>query len=377
MRWTSLPRLSSLHESNHAVQKEKRGQAMGYKKFLTSLSLCALLVSSSACTYLIPEEPSADRYNMVLGARHAPVSNGDLALPVDPAETSADMSENDKPLPMVTHADAAPVADVAMAPLPEPAAMSTAPALAGLPPVDAATQARAQQELAAAPQRQVPVENNAIQLAQSDGLNSVPLRPAMTGRTSPQEQFNATKNDLEQERESIGYAREQLRHDAGQEPSLLSQPEQTGTVPTTAPVPLPHLSKTPTTSIPPQSDAGRPMTIVPSQTDSARPMGLIPPPPPLMANNLPPSQIVEMQPLTPPAPATSPIRLHPPTTQPMPTAPMPQTMAAATPQQVSAPMPEMGGFDPLATAAVSPAAASKTPYSGSGYIAQSRYAAKR
>lgn len=354
-------------------------------QYISRFGLSALmLVSLSACTYLIPSDPSSPRYNTLSGERHAPVANSLPPGPQDMVEHVYTEGMNDGAMEyesvpqMVSAAPAvapsttvmapvvapSPTANGAlvssataptvmpMAPMPPAAAPMTmaapvaAPMPPALPPVDLLTQSKAQREMAAESRRQTPYENYMAptDVARSD-LNTVPPRPTMWGPNSAQSQLDGTRRELEQDRNAIGAAREQLKRDAAQEPSLI--PEQNA-------VPMPNNGV-------PQS--------------SVVPMGLIPPPPPLMAPGTAPMAVAEpgVMPMAAPLP-NAPIQLRPPNSRP----------AAALQPPYSDPAPVQApaasyygaardGFDPLATATAMGNSVSPNAYSGDGFMPQSRY----
>ena len=362
------------------------------QNFARAVSCSLLLVSLSSCTWLIPAEPSSSRYNTVLGERHAPKMNSTPPVSAEPsvenelpqptpmvsqAVTPYPQSTNypqtgaaQPPIPFAPASDTAmmpPAGDITVAPLPPVTAMPQAAAaapvttsmaqnrLAGLPPTEALTQRRAANDVVANT-RQVPVENGAIQLASGEDLSTIPPRPMLTGPDSAQERLNATRNNLEQDRWSAGYARAQLATDAAKEPSL-----------------APPMTTVPTTTVP-QPTVSAPMMMSPSQPM----MAPMPPLPPVT------------QPLAPPAGGAMPMQLHPPGSPGAAMTPVTTPMVPQQTAQLYTPMPvysppdapmygAVGGFDPMAVNAGSPAVApvvTSSTIPGS-FISPSRYVTKR
>lgn len=374
------------------------------------LSLSLSLLVLSGCAYVIPPEENAPRNNTVLGEKRKPQLNMNRVGPQ--SAVSAPMSSM-----------AAPSVDVQ--------AMN-------LPPVDATTQAQAQQEIAFANTapvadtgRMVPAENQQFQLAAAEfpPINDVPPRPVMSGPGSAQERLDATKAGLEVDRTRAVNSKKALDVDAAAEPSMLSDlPKTGGTVPASDPVqvrtPEPALNAMPSAvTIPPASEIRRSPSQQPAQQpapQSALPMAPIAaaapmaePAPRIMmpAENYAytPPPAINFPPPTPLNPQSTPAPVA--KREPMPTAPAPMPVAAAPaampaialrepmpPEPVfvpQAPIPAAvaqttlppGDFDPLAVADNAPVSAplpvvrsygaSSSSYVSNVYIAPSRYATRR
>lgn len=326
----------------------KAVKTMGFGQAMISLSSSVriaggvlLLAGLSGCTYIIPEDASAPRYNTVVGARHKPERNTIGGASSAPVEESNYSSQSYTP----------------------PSAMP-------LPPVDPQVEAQAQRQMAsqsadnsmvitspnaqlAMNTRQVPDENLEYQRAQ-DGLLNVPPRPLNSGPGSASSRLDDTRRSLEQLRMDATTARDQLTRDAAAEPSITAEP-------------LPPVIAVPN---PPAPGASSPMMLTP------------PPPPPLPAQSgagmpVPPmARSFDPMNYTPSAaaPALRPIQLTPPaapTMRPM-AAPM-ATARAGMPASMSSLPPTSSGFNPLAGA---PSATSGSG-AGNGYLPASRYTNKR
>ncbi len=347
---------------------------MDYFLHFKRFGLCSLvLVSLSACTYLIPDDPSAPRYNVVLGERHAPSANNVAPTEADIAEEMGMSPEAilAYDVPPAQPIAAAPIEPVFAAPLPpqmppsyaaaspyppytapapapyaSPYPLAAAPPPYDLPPVGMLDQSQAQRDAASMTHRQTPYENYAMPPMQvaAGALNSVPQRPPLWGPDSARRQLESTRQGLEQERQDMGYARDRLNRDAAAEPRL--SPEPTGAIPYAPPAP--------------SQPVGAPQS-------NRMPTGLMPPPPPL-AMQAPVSMPV------------APIQLQAPPYRPMTTA----RASASPPIMLTPPTGQVlgepyyaasagGDFDPLADAAGFGAAPQQTTYSGTGYMPQPRY----
>ncbi len=340
--------------------------------------LCA--VGLSGCAYLIPPDDNAPRNNIVVGEPHRPQLNN-----VTGPQSSLSAPSHDA---------------VAM----------------NLPPVDAATQAQAQSEMAAssampAPAglpsgRHVPAENAQMQVSSNDypPLTSVPPRPVINGPDSAKARLGDVKTDLEQNRDQAISSKNALAKDAAAEPSML--PKTDAVVPpadavtisplppeTPAAVPAPHVDATPVVAQP--VAMSQPKTMIPGSTTSVAALpatATFAPPAPLNAAYTQP-----VAKITPSAPTiyTAPVQQASiaPVTQPtvvtrdLP----PATAVAATPAMTTAsakaPVMKQGDFDPLAAADNAPisnssatlttATGTQSVYGGTTYLAPSRYADRR
>jgi hypothetical protein len=273
-----------------------------------------LTLTLGACSWILPDDTSAPRYNGVSGERHVPKLN--------PQSTQG--SQNNTPSAADTTADTTTAADTTVADNPN------------FPPVDAVTKARAEQEISSAPlaepvaapaptssaasspstapslpsatlsgDRHVPVENSAPTLTVSQNtypdLATVPPRPAISGDDSAAARLSKVRTQLENDRTNADAAKDQLSHDAASEPSMLQNPpELTGTVP--PPMPVTQAPIAPPVSItpPPSRSAPAPMQTPAPQTSNAPHPGVIaqapfpvfaPPPPPMDGGALPPANV--------------------------------------------------------------------------------------
>ncbi len=360
-----------------------------YTRWFTAALLGGTL---SACAYIIPPSPNEPRNNTVQGEIRKPINN-----PTSSGKRSA-LTPDELP-------NAAPVAPVKQA---------------ALPPVDNATQQRAEAIIQNS-DRRMPVENAQFQVS-SNGyppIHSVPPMPVTTGPDSAQSQLNATKAELEADRSNAVAATETLAKDAAAEPSMLSElPKIDGVVPVNDPINVaPVTSETkqaapakaapqssisaPTAEVKPLASVATPIE-APAQTVVASSLPNIPafaPPAPLKAAVVKPAVVTAAKPepvgavvkpasaptvtasaapnsfkvdLTPSEPATI-------TAQPL-AAPSPALAANAAVPHVRA-----GDFDPLAVADNAPVVTTKTSsrvilsssYASNRYIAPSRYSSIR
>ena len=212
------------------------------KFFRLFVSFCALTVVGG-CAYIIPPEQNSPRNNIVVGAPHRPELN------------NSSMSGNGEPhSALVPHSgvphEVAYNAPSVTLPAPVPEQAMTAPML---PPVDAATQAQAEQEMArqaspvmaGAPMvtpvtqgRHVPIENAPFEISANDDyppLTNVPERPIMAGPDSTREYLTAVHGDLVHERDNSANAAAALARDAAAEPSMLAPMPQTNAAQMNAP----------------------------------------------------------------------------------------------------------------------------------------------
>ncbi len=367
-------------------------------KFSRILAL-ACAATLSGCAYIIPPDNNAPRNNTVVGAPHRPQLNNNVGPASAPSSS--------------------------LNALPQPVAMNQ-PAL---PPVDAATQAQAEQEMAmnpapAAPganERHVPVENAQFQVAGNyPALNSVPPRPAMGGPNSTRERLDDVQTNLIEERSNAITTKENLAKDAAAEPSMLSDlPKTDAVVPANDPVKItpipaekpaasapepkpvakaaPQVSTEPVVEMKPVKVAApRVITPAPQPTVTASSSEFLPPSPtfapPAPRNGvvIKPVAAAKAEPLMPvatqaamPAPVT--VREVP---VPAAVAYTPAPAPAAAPVAIATnkgPTIRKGDFDPLAAADNAPLAApatavasgAKAAYVSSSYLAPSRYADRR
>lgn len=321
------------------------------------LALTALTSIISGCAYIIPEDPNQPRNNKVIGDTHRPQLNNavgpqSMNKPRVAPQQMAQVQVND------------------------------------LPPVDAATQARAQQVMASnaglPSDRRVPVENAQFQngqfqvaAAEYPPINSVPERPIMYGPGSTQERLNAVQSDLQHRRDDAAAEKEALARDAAAEPSMLSAlPKTDGVVPPSDPVNVapvvPQTAPLPAAVVPaPQqlrpvvkpSSMAAPLPPVANAAPACIPVAAVAPRP--VPQKLEP--IVLKAPL-------EPIVLTPPPAE---EAVAPVTVPA--PKPVAAVAKPRSDFDPMAVAANAPAAraASAASYASNAYLAPSRYSDHR
>lgn len=299
--------------------------------------LCLLVLSG--CRFLIPEDPSAPRYNTVLGGKRVPERNREV--PPGPSSqapssyttsSAASYSSGARQSP----AYAAPVEPAQERGFWDRMAFWRSDDTPSAPPPPAA----------AAP-RQMPVENASMLASSSAYPAATPAYQASPAYATPSYTSNsnaypqlstvpprpdadaarlsAVRAQLEQERMAAGSASANLSAAAAAEPSLL------------APMPEPVA----VSSLPP-------------------------PPQPMISSPPPPTY----QPAPAPATAMEPIRLRPPVPEPTSQAPAynvaPQAMAPAA----------AGSFNPMASAPA-PGYYGTPQITGYGYLPDSRYAPMR
>lgn len=312
------------------------------------------------CAYLIPDNPSAPRYSTVMGERHAPELNKNIG------QASA--------------AQSAPIMPIMTSDMP-PAMPSSMPA--PFPPVDAATQATASQQMAmnspvptsnAVPMpqpigdaRQVPAENLA-EAAGAPAFSSVPARPAMSGPESDADQLNKVRAQLEMDRANAEAARNQLSRDAAAEPSLLGAPTSNVVPPPTQVIERPLDPLPPAYPVPAMAPSPAPMPPAPAAPQPQpqsfiAPAPLMPPPPaPIASAQAAPLPSVYPVAAAPAAPALDPIMLRPPVAS-MPPASAPAVRRVVPQETAPSALPmASGGFNPMAAS------------DSNGYLPQSRYA---
>ncbi len=189
--------------------------AMQFPKMVVRfLALAGVSVLAVSCAYIIPNDPNQPRNNAVVGERHKPQMN-------------------------------TLVPQSSLAPGVNPLVNAPQVAARNLPPVDAATQAAAEKELAAAPaavssmERRVPIENAEFQVSAAGypPITSVPPRPVMAEPESAKERLGEVQSTLEQDRAAAEVSKEKLARDAAAEPSMLPAPVRVdGVVPPADPV---------------------------------------------------------------------------------------------------------------------------------------------
>ncbi len=359
------------------------------------------LVCLTGCKWLIPENPSAPRYNTVLGGKRTPALNRPAGA--------------DAPYVPGPGSQAMPPAG-ALA----PAVVQAAPAY---PPVSVETQAMAEQRIseqqmatppsAPPPQergfwdrmafwrsdepqlqvsaavqptmeaRRMPPENvmqgapvDAVQVADNSAypkLSAVPPRPQ-----SDAERLASVRSQLEQERATANQSSTNLSAAAAAEPSLLAPMPEPVSVNTLPPPPKPMMESVAPPSYTPAMSA--PLAAAPLP-----PIVLKPPPaaPALMPTPtpMPVAAIPAYQPTYTPPPVTAgmePIMLRAPVPQ---SAPSP-SFAAGPPAYTSStpaamPPAAAGGFNPMAGTAASAYDGGQQLANGSGYLPPSRYIQRR
>lgn len=314
---------------------------------LGALAMAATLCS---CTLFIPENQSSPRYNTVVGAPRTPQLN----------PSGGGVGSN----------YVAPQSQLKKAPEVQAAAF---------PPVDAVTDARAREIMAAdvpppvaqANMRQTPIENQpGMQLAANyPDLHSIPPTPT-TGVDGDAARLARVRAQLEAERNNADAARTQLSTDAAAEPSLLNEP---GVVPPPMPInsaPLPpQSSNTAYPSVIAQLPPPPPPITQSSGTawDRAAPMSSTPPPYVAAAPTI--------------APAMEPIILRAPGSNAEPAAAPRLAYSApapAAPVAGAAMAPAMsGGFNPMANGDAIVLRAPTSYAGGTAYLPNSRYATRR
>jgi hypothetical protein len=161
--------------------------------FFSHASISVLVLTLSACAYVIPPDPNAPRHNTVPGEMRRPMMNESSLRSVNQAMANA-------------------------APLP-PAAY-VAPMQPSLPPV-----------APVADGRRIPQENQAFQLAGNyPTIDTVPPRPPTSGPSAAPERMIDTRQMLEQGATDAAQQANQLTRDAAAEPSMLSDLPRTDTV---------------------------------------------------------------------------------------------------------------------------------------------------
>jgi hypothetical protein len=353
---------------------------MRYFQRLTAIGMSTALLSAlSACTYIIPADPSAPRYNNVLGERRTPERN----RPHVNAVRGSSLAPVAQEAPLAAMPSSAPVPEVVANDLP-PATMpvapvALAPAMPELPPVDATTRATAEKIDPSI--RQIPSENTPYNVAENR-FHTVPNYTMPVGSDAPAARMNNVRRDLESARGQADAARDALARDAAAEPSLLPLPEQrapVGNAPVTS-VPTPQTYVTPTPYTP--APVTPPVAYAPPAPPPSY-IALPPPPPPLMAKAPEVKPATASVPVTQVAMLASPRSFDPmaiaspaPITLRAPGA-LPITTVVEQPAPVTLPVQHqrsMSGFNPMA---VPTAPTAHSGYAGEGFMAPSRYVTRR
>ena len=228
---------------------------------MRGFSCFLLLAGVSACTYLIPDDVSVPRNNIVQGDKHKPLRNTGVS------NTAPQNGADAQPSQTMQMAAAAPVMPVAVNPLSTPVQssiqypqftdMNTPDTLSRVAtldrvstPITPADLAAPQPSGQAAGLRRTPSENASIladrgaasptslrgipsnthlfQTAANEaapqGLIAVPSRPPLSGPDSTYSQMGAARKDMEQSRTDTLNARGQMERDVAAEPSVFSKP---------------------------------------------------------------------------------------------------------------------------------------------------------
>ncbi len=288
-------------------------------RFSSSHRVCSALVALSfclgGCSFLIPEDPSAPRYNTVGGERRRPQLNS--------------MTPQGSPAPMPS------------APVSQNGADD-----GRFPPVDQAVQARAQEQMGNgfSSARRTPVENAASEIMVSENnyppLSDVPQRPSMAGDDSAASRLSKVRAELERDRVNSGAARDQLNHDAASEPSLLGTGGGSSLPPSPVFAPPPPMGGGQSYNFPAPA-------MSPVSPNNPRPLAYGGAPEPIQ--------------LRPPGAASTPKAV--PSMRITEHAPAAQAMAPAA----------KGGFNPMADAPLTDGSLAVT-YASEGYLPASRYA---
>jgi hypothetical protein len=295
-----------------------------FSRSLSWASLIVLTASVTGCSFLIPEDTSAPRYNIVQGERRMPKLNTTA-----PAAPTA-MNDNFYVAPRMQ----------------SDAQMAYAQPVAAPPSVAQAGNATTE------PLR-MPVENNggAMAVAQTSypDLTTIPPRPSMIDDNRPAVRLNDVRTDLENERDQANYRRDELARDAAAEP----------------PITLPASNAAPVTT--PYAVPPMPVIVPPPAAYAPAPQSSTMPAPTIHVSSVPPVNASVRLPQA----ASQTIKLRPPSSM--------QGAARIVPQfQAPQPMPApvAGGFNPLTnTPTTSSVFAISTP--SDSYLPPSRYASRR
>lgn len=322
------------------------------------LSLVLMAASLPACSLLIPENPSAPRYNDVLGGPRRPALN-----PGGDAASAGPRAKAD--FPPVDPSTEARARDIMASDVPPPAAMA-----APMTPVATA------QPAPATGGRQVPVENMTVASSNYPDLHTVPSPPPAGTDT----RMDAVRQQLEIERNAANGAATRLQGDAAAEPSLIGVPlpEPVRASPNAVPVNTMPVVPTPVPAAEPQPIG------VPQSSNNPAPtangyIALPPPPPPLNAGGSAPTSTAFAIPTANPAPIGNapmePITLRAPTGNVASAAPVALNYGA--PSQAAPMAPSASGFNPMDGAAPITLRAPTSYASGGNYLPPSRYATRR
>ncbi len=304
---------------------------MRFSPFLRICSAVSLMTMGlGGCAFLVPEDPSAPRYNSVSGERHRPQMNSmtpqGSAAPI--ATTPIAQNGGDSRFPPVDQSVQAQAnQQISSVGLPPP--MSQDPALAG---------------------RHMPMENNLApsgaggDIAVSENnyppLYNVPQRPPVSGDDSAAAHLGRVRSELERDRDNGNAVRDQLNRDAASEPSMLKKMLDNGPAWETLPTAVSPMENK-TVPVPP---AGRSMNLY---NPNAYAYG---------------------------GGASGPINLRPPA----PSGPIPPSarIVQHAPAAMSMAPAASGGFNPMADTALTDGALAMG-YAGDGYLPSSRYASQR
>lgn len=345
---------------------------------ISSLLQWCAVCGLSACAYLIPEDPSAPRYNTVQGEPHRPALNAASAVgpvaypstppaPITPPAAGNELStvppapSNQPGLARTSQARTALSADRAEADgaalqVKQDAAQETSPFVNPAPPPAPAAAVSPPTPPAAAP---VPGPSSSLQApgGRQMTFNGITYASA-TPETAP-----ASKKPAE-----IASAAEPAPAVIEKAPSLAPLPAPPAeNLAQNAPRLAPRDNPEPSPALPPQ----KPVIAAAAPPAEAEAVAVASPPPPPVVP-APPAPIVAQAP--PPAPPAAPPREI--AVAPLPPTPPAPALAPVRPAQVaSAAAPGPGSFDPMAEdiERVEP----PSTYPSSGYLPPSRYAARR
>ena len=320
-------------------------------RFLPSVplfsALSILMLGLGGCAFLIPEDPSAPRYNSVGGERHRPQLNSMTPQGSAAPIATIPMAQNDSDLRGVPAQPSAPMpvnappVQAYQPPVQMPMNQPVAPvAVVNLPPVMASDPSQTL--------RHMPVENAYTGRAAGEfsfsennypPLSSVPPRPLVTGDDSAASRLGRVRSELENDRNHGNAERDQLNRDAASEPPLLDHGPAWETLPNAA-------SPSEKRTRPPGSS----MNLSPTPVVNGIANG---------ASN---------------AAGNAPITLRAPMNN-APTATAARIIQHAPVAQAMSPAIK-GGFNPMADAALTDGSLTVT-YANEGYLPSSRYAALR
>ncbi len=303
-------------------------------------SLLALSTLAS-CAYFIPQSTNVPRYNTVEGERRAPQLNSISTAPrSDPRKINDPAFQPQSSVPAQTMTPTAPVVKE------QTFVETTNAAPRSVPPKPTPVVETyswwnpmgwfdGEASPAAAPARQVPPQNAAIEAQGYPQLQDTPTSPFTPAQTN---QMNATRSDLEAERTAADRRASQLATDAAAEPSLLA----------------------PQSAAPLAPSVVRPDPSTGDASIAATPKVVNPP---LRGDSIPASESSTV--------TLEPIQLRPPSGN-----GVPATTSGGQSASASAMNPTISGFDPMSGAEAAPVAKSPTSlYPGTGYLPASRYGA--